>query len=156
MSIWYNRLIADPEDFGPLVGIINHFENELDFARGEVKLAGSIEKASVRLPGIMTHRFGQLQEIEAILRYLEIRLVKVKGKAYKKFLEGYAKALSSRDAEKYADADDSVVELALLINRIALLRNQYLGITKGLESKGFQINNIVKLRAAGMEDTSVE
>ena len=63
--------------------------------------------------------------------------------------------MSSRDAEKYADADDKVIELALLINQTALVRNAYLAIMKGLDAKSFQIHNLVKLKAAGMEDYEV-
>jgi hypothetical protein len=39
-----------------------------------------------------------------------------------------------------------------VINEFAMLRNQWLGIIKGLDIKGYQINNIIKLRAAGLED----
>lgn len=155
MSQWYSRVTADENDFSPLVEAIIHYENEFEQAKLEVKLKGSVENASTRLPGIMAHRFGQLQELEAILRYLEIRMTKAKGAAFKKFLEGYHRTMSSRDAEKYADADDKVIELALLINQTALIRNQFLAIMKGLDAKSFQIHNLVKLKAAGMEDYEV-
>ena len=121
----------------------------------ETKLKGSLEKASSRLPGITAHRFGQLQEVEAILKYLQIRFDQVKGAAFKKYFESYARTLSSRDAEKYADADDKVIEIALLINQIALVRNQYLAIMKGLDSKNWQISNLTRLKAAGFEDYEV-
>lgn len=156
MSKWYSRVTADPSDFSPLIDAIVYFEGELEVARSETHLKGSLEKASSRLPGITTLRFGQLQEVEAILKYLNIRFDQVKGAAFKKYLEGYQRSLSSRDAEKYADADDKVIEIALLINQIALVRNQYLAIMKGLDAKNWQISNITRLRAAGMEDTSVD
>ena len=43
-----------------------------------------------------------------------------------------------------------------IINEFALLRNQWLGITKGLDQKQWQITNIVKLRVAGMEDATIK
>ena len=156
MSKWYSKVTANPADFSPLVDAIIYFEGELELAKFEVKLKGSLEKASSRLPGITTERFGQLQEVEAILRYLEIRMNQVKGAAFKKYLEHYNKTLSSRDAEKYADADDSVIEIALLINQIALVRNQYLAIMKGLDAKNWQISNLTRLKAAGFEDYEVD
>lgn len=157
MSKWYNRITADTTtvDAEALIGAVEWFENQLVLAREEVKLKGSIEKASARLPGITTDRFGQLQEVEAILKYLEIQMLKAKGAAFKKYLEGYARSLSSRDAEKYADADDKVIELALLVNQIALIRNQYLAIMKGLDAKNWQISNLTRLKAAGFEDYEV-
>ena len=156
MSKWYSRVTADPNDFNPLVDAIIHFETELEESRGETRLKGSLEKASARLPGITAHRFGQLQEVEAILKYLEIRMAEVKGAAFKKYFEHYQKSLSAREAEKYADADAKVIEIALLINQIALVRNQYLAIMKGLDAKNWQISNLTKLKAAGFEDYSVD
>ncbi len=73
-------------------------------------------------------------------------------KAYK----NYNRALSSRDAEKYVDGDSDVVDMAKTINDFALIRNQWLGITKGLDQKQWQITNIVKLRVAGMEDANIK
>jgi len=155
MSKWYSRVTADPNDFSPLVDAIEHYETELEAAKFDTQLKGSIEKASSRLPGITAERFGQLQEVEAILRYLEIRMNQVKGVAFKKYLEHYQRSLSSRDAEKYADADDKVIEIALLVNQIALVRNQYLAIMKGLDAKNWQISNLTRLKAAGFEDYEV-
>lgn len=153
---WYARVTAVPGDYTPLVDAIIHFETELEEARREVRLKGSLEKASSRLPGITTERFGQLQEVESILRYLEIRMSEVKGAAFKKYFEHYQKSLSAREASMYADADAKVIEIALLINQIALVRNQYLAIMKGLDAKNWQISNLTKLKAAGFEDYSVD
>ena len=107
------------------------------------------------MPGIVEHRFNQLQEIEAILEYLNIEQRRKKTKYYKKYLEGYNKALSSRDAEKYADGEDEVIDQQHIVNEFALIRNKYLGLVKALDAKQFQINNIVKLRAAGLEDVAL-
>ena len=107
------------------------------------------------MPGIVEHRFNQLQEIEAILEYLNIEQRRKKTRYYKKYLEGYNKALSSRDAEKYADGEDEVIDQQHIVNEFALIRNKYLGLVKALDAKQFQINNIVKLRAAGLEDVSL-
>ena len=108
------------------------------------------------MPGIVEHRFNQLQQIEAILEYLNIEMRRLKSKTFIKFFEHYNKALSSRDADKYVDGDVDVIDMAKIINDFALLRNQWLGITKGLDQKQWQITNIVKLRVAGMEDASIK
>jgi hypothetical protein len=107
------------------------------------------------LPGITEHRFNQLQEIEAVLNHLNIQLRKIRRKHFQKYLEGYARALTSRDAEKYVDGEDEVIDFETIINEVALLRNRYLGILKAMESKNFMLGHIVRLRAAGMEDIQV-
>jgi hypothetical protein len=134
---------------------LDHYESEYQVARTEVHLRGMVEKQAAAMPGLVEQRFCQLQEIESILEHLNIQLRKIKTKHYKKYLEGYNKVLSSRDAEKYADGEDEVLDYNMLVNEVALMRNKWLGIIKSLDAKQFQINNIVKLRAAGMEDASV-
>ena len=107
------------------------------------------------LEGIVEKRFGQLQEIEAILEYLNIELRRTRTKFFKKYLENYQRALSSRDVERYVDGEADVVDMEKIINEFALLRNKWLGILKGLDQKQWQITNITKLRVAGMEDASI-
>ena len=150
--MWYNRIVAD---LGEIPDFIAHYERELDHARAEVRLGGIVERNIKELPGITEHRFNQLQEIEAVLNFLNIQLRKIRRKHFQKYLEGYARALTSRDAEKYVDGEDEVVDFECIINEVALLRNKYLGILKGLDSKQWMSGHIVKLRTAGMEDISV-
>ena len=107
------------------------------------------------MPGITEHRFNQLQEIEAVLNYLNLQLRKTRRKHFQKYLEAYQRALTSRDAEKYIDGEDEVVAMSQLINEFALVRNKYLGLLKAIDAKQFQINNIVKLRVAGLDDAEL-
>jgi hypothetical protein len=152
MSHWYAKV---SKDIAHLPSCIDHYYSELDQARGEVKVYGNIEKASSVLPGIVEQRFNQLQEIEAILEYLNIELRRLRSKTFKKFLENYQRALSSRDVEKYVEGEPDVVDMEKIINEFALLRNQWLGIIKGLDIKQWQLSNIIKLRTAGLEDASL-
>ena len=149
---WYSKIVAD---WNKIPSCIDHFESELQEARNEVKIYGNVEKNATMLPGFVELRFGQLQEIEAILEHLNIQLRKKRSEYLRKYLENYNKALSSRDAEKYADGEAEVVAISELINQVALMRNQYQGITKGFEIKHFQLSNIIKLRVAGMEDADI-
>ena len=150
--MWYSRIVAN---LGEIPDFIAHYERELDQARAEVRLGGLVERNIKELPGITEHRFNQLQEIEAVLNYLNIQLRKIRRRHFQKYLEGYARALTSRDAEKYVDGEDEVIDFETIINEVALLRNKYLGILKGLDSKQWMSGHIVKLRTAGMEDISL-
>ncbi len=149
---WYTKVTAD---LGRIPDFLTYYETELNSARQDARISGIVEKNISSLPGITEHRFNQLQEIEAVLNYLNIHLKKMRRKYFQKYLEGYNRALTSRDAEKYTDGEDEVIDFEVLINEVALLRNKWLGIMKGLESKSFALNNITKLRCAGMEDISV-
>ena len=149
---WYSRV---SRNINEIPAAIQYFEDELQQARFEVKISGSIEKAAASMPGIVEHRFNQLQELEAILEYLNIELRRLRSSFFKKYLENYQRALSSRDVEKYVDGEADVVDYEKIINEFALIRNKWLGVLKALDQKQWQLTNIVKLRVAGMEDATL-
>lgn len=149
---WYSEI---SRDVSKIPDAVNYFEGELNQARVEVKLKGNVERAAAEMPGIVEHRFNQLQEIEAILNYLNIELRRLRSSYFKKYLENYQRALSSRDVEKYVDGESDVVDYEKIINEFALLRNKWLGVLKALDQKQWQITNVVKLRVAGMEDATL-
>jgi uncharacterized protein YfdQ (DUF2303 family) len=150
--MWYSKVVAD---LGAIPDFIAYYEQELEQARRDVRIGGVIEKNITALPGVTEHRFNQLQEIEAVLNHLNIQLRKIRRRHFQKYLEGYARALTSRDAEKYVDGEDEVIDFETIINEVALLRNRWLGIMKAMESKNFMLGHVVRLRAAGMEDIQV-
>jgi hypothetical protein len=149
---WYSEI---SRDISKIPDAVVHYEAELNAARQECKLSGNVEKAAAAMPGIVEQRFNQLQEIEAILNYLNIELRRLRSSFFKKYLENYQRALSSRDVEKYVDGEADVVDYEKIINEFALLRNKWLGVLKALDQKQWQITNVVKLRVAGMEDASL-
>ena len=63
---WYTKVSKDIEQ---IPDCIKHFDalNYLQ-AKKECSIWGNLEKASASMPGVVEHRFNQLQEIEAILR----------------------------------------------------------------------------------------
>ena len=150
--MWYNKVV---KNLGELPDFITFYQNELEVAKAEIKIRGNVEKELSNLPGVTEQRFNQLQEIEAVLEHLNIQLRQIRQKHYKKYLEGYARALSSSDAGKYAEAEDEVIDMENIINEVALLRNRWLGVMKGIESKNFMLGHVVRLRTAGMEDIVV-
>jgi uncharacterized protein YfdQ (DUF2303 family) len=150
--MWYNRVVASLD---ALPDFIQHYERELDGAKADCRVGGLIERNIKELPGTTEYRFNQLQEIEAVLNFLNIQLRKIRRRHFQKYLEGYARALTSRDAEKYVDGEDEVIDYETIINEVAYLRNRWLGIMKGLDSKQWMSGHIVKLRAAGMEDITL-
>jgi len=149
---WYDRVSKDISNIPDAVAF---YESELLEAKKDARIAGNIEKASASMPGIVETRFNQLQEIEAILEYLNIELRRLRSQHFRKYLENYQRALSSRDCEKFVDGESDVVDFEKIINDFALLRNKWLGIIKALDQKQWHLSNIIKLRVAGMEDASV-
>ena len=130
--MWYSEV---SRNISRIPDAVAYFESELLDAKKEVKLTGNVERASSAMPGLVEHRFNQLQEIEAILNYLNIELRRLRSSYFKKYLENYQRSLSSRDVEKYVDGEADVVDYEKIINEFALMRNKWLGVLKGLDQK---------------------
>ena len=149
---WYTKI---SKDISNIPDAVLFFNDELEEARKECRISGNIEKAAAAMPGVVEERYSQLQEIEAILEYLNIELRRLKSSHFRKYLENYQRALSSTDGNRYVEGEADVVDFEKIINEFALLRNRWLGITKALDQKQWQLTNIVKLRVAGMEDATL-
>ena len=117
---WYSDIA---KDISKIPDAIQYFEDELDAAKAQIRIKGNVERAAAEMPGIVEQRFNQLQELEAILEYLNIELRRLRSSFFKKYLENYARALSSRDVEKYVDGEADVVDYEKIINEFALMRN---------------------------------
>ena len=154
MNKWY-RIIVLNENIDKISDCMDYFENELVEARKECKIKGSLEQAAARLPGIFEHRYSQLQEVESILEYLNIELRRIRSKHFRIYKETYNTELADRIIDKYVDGEDEIVTWSKILNSIALIRNQYISITKSLDQKNWLIGHIVRLRTAGIEDAVI-
>jgi hypothetical protein len=150
--MWYNRIV---DNLGEIPTALDFFNAQLDSAKDEPKIKGNLEKNSQELSGITSYRFSQLQEIEAILKHLNIKYDKMRSDHYRRYLERYQRDLTDRSIEKYIDGEDDIVNMCMIINEVSLVRNKYLALMKGLDIKAWQIGHIVKLRVVGMEDVNL-
>ena len=64
---------------------------------------------------------------------MNIELRRLRPKHSPKIFRKLSKSNYPRDVEKYVDGEDDVVDYEKIINEFALLRNKWLGITKGLD-----------------------
>jgi hypothetical protein len=114
---WYSRI---SRDINEIPAAIQYFEDELKEARFEVKISGIIERAAANMPGIVEQRFSQLQELEAILEYLNIELRRLRSSYFRKYLENYQRALGVREVEKYVEGEADVVDYEKLLTNLHL------------------------------------
>lgn len=143
-------------DISYLPEFLEYFENESVIAKNSLVMTGSIEKISKDIPYEMDKRFTQLQILNAAIEYFEKQLDQLRAKYHRKYLENYQRALSTRDVEKYTNGEPEVVDMALIINEIAIMRNIFISITKSIDAKSFQVNNITRLRVAGLDDAKID
>ena len=149
MSKWLNLIEKDEskvDDF------IKHFENELIAAQEEILIGDRIISEARRLPHIVDFRFGQLQEIDAVYELMDIKLKEIRSHLHRHYLTNYQHKLVSRDVDRFVEGEITYVDAMIKRNKVNLIRSKFESVTKGLEYKNFQITNIVKLKAAGVDD----
>lgn len=150
--MWHKKI---KDDLSEVDNCVSYFMKELEEAKKEVNQSGLMVNVLDKLPSFYEYRYGQFQEIEAVLEVLDSKIEGKKTERYKKFLEHYQRALSSTDVKRYVDGDPDVLELVSLRIDINYIRNRYYGIISSFEKKHYALSNITKLRVAGIEDASI-
>ena len=143
------------KDESKLTEILAYFNNEYEEARSELKLSGKLEKYVSQISANFEYRYAQLQEIEAILEYFNIKLKSIKSKKYQQLINTSARALTQSDLRQYIDGDEQVVAVQTIINEIALVRNKFISLSKGFETINYQLSNLTKLYVAGLDDIRI-
>lgn len=143
------------KDETKLSEILNYFNNEYEDARKELKISGKLESYISQISANFEYRYSQLQELEAILEYFNIKLKSIKSKKYQQLINTSARALTQSDLRQYIDGDEQVVAVQTIINEIALVRNKYISLSKGFESQNFSLNNLTKLYVAGLDEIRI-
>lgn len=138
-----------------LTEVLEYFNSEYEEARKELKINGKLEKYVSQISANFEYRYSQLQELEAILEYFNIKLKSVKSKKYQQLINSSARALTQSDLRQYIDGDEQVVAIQTIINEIALVRNKFISLSKGFETQNYQLSNLTKLYAAGLDDIRI-
>lgn len=143
------------QDFSKLKEFIDYYNNEYEEAVKETFISGNVVEQTKKLPQQMTYRFTQLQEIEAVLRHVEILRDAVVGEKWKEYTEKKAKLLTAVEKKNYIAQEADVILYEKAVNEVSFIRNKFISLTKGFDSKNFALSNIIKLKVAGVDDWSV-
>lgn len=132
---------------------LEYYGNEYLEARKELNDKGKhLQQVQLELPSLFEIRYAQLQELEAIMEFFDIKVKGLRSNIYQKLMNNSQRALTSNDIKQYIDGDKNIMDLQLIINDIALVRNKFISITKALDIKNWQLSNITKALCAGLND----
>jgi len=145
---WFDEVQKDNNKL-PLA--LKNFNDRYEEILPMVKIEGRLTTQEAQLGFIVSIVQGDWSVICAIHEYFNILLRKTRSDLYKKYLETYARQLTSNDVKNYIDGDTTVVGFQKIINEIQLVENKYVGLSKGLESKNFQLNNLTKIKSMGLD-----
>lgn len=148
--------LNSPDDLIKAVeGAMYYKEKHAELAKEINEVKGSIERWASKIGGMTEYCFRQLQDLEAILDYLETKEKSTRSKAYIRFSEHYAKALSHTQVNSYVDSDGDLQNVRDVMQQVAYSRNIFIGLMKALEAINYQLSNVTKLRVAGLDDATL-
>ena len=151
MTINWVKTIKD--DATKVNEALEYYGNEYLEARKELNDKGKhLQQVQLELPSLFEIRYAQLQELEAIMEFFDIKVKGLRSNLYQKLMNNSQRALTSNDIKQYIDGDKNIMDLQLIINDIALVRNKFISITKALDIKNWQLSNITKALCAGLND----
>lgn len=155
MISWFRRISANGYE-DELDDAIIYYDEQYEEALKDLDLKGSVNRMISRLPGLTQYRFSQYQDLCAICEYMETEKNKIVSLKLKGYMTGSKNIVTMRDATKFVSGDPDVDSITKKYISICLSRDQFMGIYESLKSKQFQINNIVKLKAVGIDDFTID
>lgn len=94
-----------------------------------------------------------LQESKAIEEFLKTKLEMIESIIYREIIENSMKALTATDIKMWIRGDVRYVEYNQLLVDSVYVKNVLQSIMDALQTMGWSLSNIVKLRIASLEDT---
>ena len=92
-------------------------------------------------------------DMKTLEEYLIIKRNQIQAKLWKKYVEGYPKALATKDIQNYILGDADYVALSRVIIEVQDLKEKFKAITEAFEQMNWQLSNITKLRIAEIQET---
>jgi hypothetical protein len=127
-----------------LADAVKYYTEEYSKAVADVSIVMTkLEREKIGTSHVFEHRLSQLQDIESMLKILNVKEYNLRRTISKKLLEDKQ---PKSNIDYIVSLDDNVLALELIINELALIRNLYLGILKGLHVKSASVNLCSKLR----------
>lgn len=146
-------LTLNEENLSSIIELLPKFEKLIACAEPIFNLDGlRLEQVMKTVPQYQHSYDSAYQELKALEEWLNGIKEKRMAKVWKKYLEGYQRALSTKDIQVYAAGESSIVEINQIVIEISLLKNQMLSIVEALKNLGWMVGHITKLRVAEMQE----
>ena len=151
--------IASTDDFLPVIeaydSLVQEYE-EVAPLLAEGKLRGrKLDDVARQIPGLSEWTYARWSDAKAIIELLELREVRALQAARKALTYRNEKALSDRQIELFAKADEAVLDIGEMLVRFRLVLNRWEGVSRGVERLHFQLGNLTTIRKASIEDLTI-
>lgn len=115
----------------------------------------TLEKINMENPVWFAYYSERLNELKKLLSYMEARVSQVRGQLYEGIKKGSNVSLGEREIQKYIDADELYIEIHVLMLEVKEVHDLYASAVENFRNVGYAMNNITKIRVAGLEDVTL-
>jgi hypothetical protein len=148
-------LTLNEDDLGEiLINQLPKYEKKIKVAETIFNLEGrKLEEIIRTVPQYQSSYDQSYQELKALEDWLGNLKDKKVAKLWKKYNEGYSRALSTRDIQAYVAGEKDIIEINQIIIEVTLLKSHMLAITDSVKQIGWMVSHITKLRVAELQET---
>lgn len=153
MSRWLQRIVNDRKDMALVLDAVAYFEREYHEGRAILQVKGQkIEVKLTRIASEIEYHYSRFQELEMILAHMDKMVEAEVVTQTQDYMDHYNRKIAEQTARKYAEVHEEVLVLDAVRKQVAMVRNDYMALFKGLETLSFKLKDIVELRKAMLDD----
>lgn len=151
---WY-RIIQD--DLSAIPDALNWYIQELDSAHKIIDISGTLMSANQNQPGFIAYYDAMHTDLDSILELVQQKYKILRANALRSIADNPPTnvKLSVSDIKLLAECDPEVVTFEQIVNEVKYVYRQYSSLLKALEQRGYTLNNITKIRIAGLEEVLI-
>lgn len=146
-------LLLDENNLAQLIPYLDKYEKMIEEIAPFFDMNGKkLEAMCKELPHYVSNYDQSYQELKSLEEWVTSKREKVVAKLWKKYTEGYSRALTARDIQAYIAGEPDYVAFTEFILEIGNLKGKFQSITKALDQMNWMLSHITKLRVAEMQD----
>lgn len=151
---WYHIVSGDPDR---IADALEWYLSELDAGLNSTDISGSLMRANQTQPGFVAYYDSMHTDLDSILELFERQRRMRLGQVLKQYADSppTQTKLGATEIKALAQCDPDVVRLDQIISEIQYVYKQFGTLLKSLEQRGYSLNNVTKLRVAGLEEVQV-
>lgn len=111
-----------------------------------------IEFICKELPKITVKAKTYYAKCKSFTDFLELKRDEIEGSLWKKYIEGSRRTLDKKEIQMFIKQEPEYVTISELLLELEYLRRGFENVMSGLDILHWQLNNIVKLRVASLQE----
>lgn len=145
-------------DLGTIPDALEWYFTKLAEGHNEVNISGTLIRVNQNQPGLVAYYDAMHTDLDMILEFIERKHRIAKAKKLRELADAPPtnSKLSATDLKLLAETDDDVMSLEQLAQEIRYVYKQFSSLMKAFEQRGYTLNNITKIRVAGLEEVNVD